>query len=155
MDKFAALKTAVDTAELVDAHAHNIVAVDSNFPFLNCFSEATGEALSYAPHTINFKRSLREIAELYGSDDLSLDAVQEYRSRSGVESVTDKCLKAANISAIFIDDGLELDKKLEIEWHKKFVSFVGRIVRIERVAEKILDEVHLFDILIYPLPVGP
>ncbi|CAA0829710.1 Unknown protein [Striga hermonthica] len=139
MDKFAALKTAVDTAELVDAHAHNIVAADSTFPFLSCFSEAAGEALSYAPHTINFKRSLREIAELYGSD-LSLDAVQEYRSRSGVESVTERCLKAARINAIFIDDGLELDKKLELEWHKKFVPFVGRILRIERVAEKILDE---------------
>ncbi|KAK6126238.1 hypothetical protein DH2020_040010 [Rehmannia glutinosa] len=111
MDNFAALKTAVETAELIDAHAHNIVAVDSTFPFLNCFSEATGEALSYAPHTISFKRSLREIAELYGSD-LSMDAVQEYRSSSGVDSITNKCLKAARISAIFIDDGLELDKSL-------------------------------------------
>ncbi|KAK6152355.1 hypothetical protein DH2020_014990 [Rehmannia glutinosa] len=140
MDNFAALKTAVETAELIDAHAHNIVAVDSSFPFLNCFSEATGEALSYAPHTISLKRSLREIAELYGSD-LSLDAVQEYRSSSGVDSITKKCLKAARISAILIDDGLELDKKYEIEWHKGFVPFVGRILRIERVAEKILDEV--------------
>ncbi|KAL3646816.1 hypothetical protein CASFOL_009360 [Castilleja foliolosa] len=148
MDNFAALKAAVDTAELVDAHAHNIVAVDSNFPFLNCFSEATGEALSYAPHTINFKRSLREIAELYGSD-LSLDAVQEYRSRFGVESVTEKCLKAARIAAIFIDDGLELDKMHAIEWHKKFVPLVGRILRIERVAEKILDEerIHRFSLI--------
>ncbi|KAL6496287.1 hypothetical protein OROGR_029545 [Orobanche gracilis] len=140
MNNFAALKTAVETLELVDAHAHNIVAVDSNFPFLNCFSEATGEASSFAPHTINFKiRSLREVAELYGSD-LTLDAVQEYRSRFGVESVTKKCLKAARIAAIFIDDGLELDKKYEIEWHKKFVPFVARILRIEHVAEKILDE---------------
>ncbi|KAL6503085.1 hypothetical protein OROHE_023714 [Orobanche hederae] len=139
MNNFAALKTAVETLELVDAHAHNIVAVDSNFPFLNCFSEATGEASSFAPHTINFKRSLREVAELYGSD-LTLDAVQEYRSRFGVESVTEKCLKAARIAAIFIDDGLDLDKKYEIEWHKKFVPFVARILRIEHVAEKILDE---------------
>ncbi|KAL6519364.1 hypothetical protein OROGR_018684 [Orobanche gracilis] len=139
MNNFAALKTAVETLELVDAHAHNIVALDSNFPFLNCFSEATGEASSFAPHTINFKRSLREVAELYGSD-LTLDSVQEYRSRFGVESVTEKCLKAARITAIFIDDGLELDKKYEIEWHKKFVPFVARILRIEHVAEKILDE---------------
>ncbi|KAG8374198.1 hypothetical protein BUALT_Bualt11G0106100 [Buddleja alternifolia] len=139
MDRFTELKTAVGTAALVDAHAHNIVAVDSAVPFLNLFSEATGDALSYAPHTINFKRSLKEIAELYGSD-LSFDAVQEYRSSSGVESITGKCLKTAGISAIFIDDGLELDKMHGIEWHKAFVPFVGRILRIERVAEKILDE---------------
>ncbi|KAL7133498.1 hypothetical protein ABFS83_12G144700 [Erythranthe nasuta] len=138
MDRFASLKAAVETAALVDAHAHNIVAVDSTFPFLNCFSEATGDALSDVPHTINFKRSLKEIAKLYGSD-VSLDAVQEYRSISGVESVTAKCLKAAKISAIFIDDGLELDKMHEIEWHKEFVPYVGRILRIEHVAEKILN----------------
>lgn len=139
MDRYAALKTAAETAELVDAHAHNIVALDSTFPFISCFSEATGDALTAVPHTINFKRSLKEIAELYGSNS-SLDAVQEYRSSCGVESVTSKCLRAARISAVLIDDGLELDKMHDIEWHKKFFSFVGRILRIERVAEKILDE---------------
>ncbi|XP_073150907.1 protein fluG [Henckelia pumila] len=139
MDRFAELRAATKTAELVDAHAHNIVALDSAFPFLNCFSEAAGDALSYAPHTINFKRSLKEIAELYGLE-LSLSAVQEYRANSGVESITAKCLKAAGISTILIDDGLELDKKHDIEWHKAFVPYVGRILRIERVAEQILDE---------------
>ncbi|KAL8508734.1 hypothetical protein ACS0TY_016091 [Phlomoides rotata] len=138
MDRFAALKRAVETAELVDAHAHNIVAVDSAFPFLNCFSEASADALSAVPHTIHFKRSLKEIAQLYGSKS-SLEAVQEYRFSSGVEQITAKCLKAARISAVFIDDGLELDKMHDIEWHKTFVHSVGRILRIEREAEKILD----------------
>lgn len=85
---------------------------------------------------------MREISELYGSNS-SFDAVQEYRSRCGVELVTTKCFKAARISVVLIDDGLELDKMYSIEWHKKFVPFVGRIVRIEREAEKILDEVRI------------
>ena len=55
MDQYAALKAAVETAELVDAHAHNIVALDSAFSFISCFSEATADALSAVPHTINFK----------------------------------------------------------------------------------------------------
>ncbi|XP_051152455.1 protein fluG isoform X2 [Andrographis paniculata] len=139
MDRFAALKTAVETAELVDAHAHNIVAADSTFPFLNCFSEASGDALSSAIHTITFKRSIREIAKLYGSDS-SLDAVQEYRSRSGVEEITEKCFKSARISALLIDDGLDLDKKYEIGWHNAFAPFIGRILRIEHVAERILNK---------------
>lgn len=66
MDRFAELKAAIKTAELVDAHAHNIVAVDSAFPFLNCFSEAAGDALSYAPHTINFKVSVESEGQLIG-----------------------------------------------------------------------------------------
>ncbi|XP_041999311.1 protein fluG-like [Salvia splendens] len=139
MDQYAALKAAVETAELVDAHAHNIVALDSTFPFISCFSEATGDALSTVPHTINFKRSLKEISQLYGSNS-SLDVVQEYRTNCGLESVTSKCLAAAGISAVLIDDGLQLDKMHNIEWHKKFFPYVGRILRIEYVAERILDE---------------
>lgn len=56
MEDLAELRKAIERVELVDGHAHNIVALDSTVPFLSCFSEATGEeALSYAPHTINFK----------------------------------------------------------------------------------------------------
>lgn len=49
------LKEAVEEVEVVDAHAHNIVALDSTFPFISCFSEAHGDALSYAPHSLSFK----------------------------------------------------------------------------------------------------
>ncbi|KAF7149318.1 hypothetical protein RHSIM_Rhsim03G0088700 [Rhododendron simsii] len=133
------LREAVEAVELVDAHAHNLVALDSTLPFLNCFSEATGDALSYAPHTLNFKRGLRDIAELYGSD-VSLRGIQEYRKCSGLQSISSLCFKAAKIAAILIDDGIEFDKMHEIEWHTSFAPVVGRILRIERLAEKILDE---------------
>ncbi|XP_059667554.1 protein fluG isoform X2 [Cornus florida] len=139
MEKFAELRDAVDNVELVDGHAHNIAAIDSTVPFLNCFSEATGDALSYAPHTLIFKRGLRDIAELYKCE-LSLHSVQEYRKCSGLQSITSTCFKAAKISAILIDDGIELDKRHDIEWHQTYAPFIGRILRIERLAEKILDE---------------
>ncbi|CAN4109571.1 unnamed protein product [Withania somnifera] len=139
MERFAELKKVVESVEIVDGHAHNIVALDSTFPFLNCFSEATAHALSHVPHTINFKRSLKEIAGIYGSD-LSLHAVQESRQRLGLESSASICFKAAKISVLLIDDGIELDKKLDIRWHRNFVPAVGRIVRVEHVAEKILEK---------------
>ncbi|KAM7468233.1 hypothetical protein LguiB_015795 [Lonicera macranthoides] len=140
MERFAELREAVDSIEIVDAHAHNIAALDSSVPFLSCFSEATtADALSQVPHTLNFKRSLKDIAELYGSK-LSLDSVQEYRRCFGLESISTVCFKAARISTILIDDGIELDKKLDIEWHQKFAPVVGRILRIESLAEKILNE---------------
>lgn len=125
--------------ELIDAHAHNLVAIDSTVPFLSCFSEAAGDALSYALHTLSFKRNLRDIAELYGSE-LSLKGVEDYRIYSGLESLCAKCFKAARISSILIDDGLELEKKLDIEWHRTFVPVVRRILRIERLAEEILTK---------------
>ncbi|KAF3441784.1 hypothetical protein FNV43_RR15699 [Rhamnella rubrinervis] len=136
---FKELRQAVEEVELVDGHAHNIVALDSTCPFISCFSEAQGEALSYAPHSFSFKRSLKEIAELYGSEK-TLHAVEQHRKISGLQSISSACFKAAKFSAILIDDGMELDKSYGIEWLKSFAPVVGRILRIERLAEKILDQ---------------
>ncbi|KAI9153547.1 hypothetical protein LWI28_012944 [Acer negundo] len=137
--EFAELRQVVEKTKLVDAHAHNIVALDSAFAFLNSLSEADGDALTYAPHSLSFKRNLRNIAEIYGCES-SLQAVEEYRKSSGLHSISSICFEAANISAVLIDDGLKLDKKQDIEWHKSFVPFVGRILRIESLAEEILNQ---------------
>lgn len=83
---------------------------------------------------------MNEIAELYGSK-LSVNAVQESRQHLGLESSANTCFKAARISALLIDDGLDLDKKLDIKWHEHFAPKVGRILRIEDVAKKILEKV--------------
>ncbi|KFK34567.1 hypothetical protein AALP_AA5G162400, partial [Arabis alpina] len=140
--EFKELKEAIEKVELVDAHGHNIVALDSTFPFIGAFSEATGEALSFAPHSLSFKRNLREIAQLYGTH-VSLEAIEKHRKTSGLDSFASKCFQEARISALLIDDGLKLDKKHDIEWHRNFVPFVGRVLRIEALAEQILDEESL------------
>ncbi|KAI8014916.1 Protein fluG [Camellia lanceoleosa] len=139
MEKFAELREAVEGVEVVDAHAHNLVALDSTLPFLQCFSEAYGDALLLAPHTLNFKRGIRHIAGLYGTE-LSLDGVQKYRKGNELQSISSICFKAARIAAVLIDDGIEFDKMHDIEWHRNFAPMVGRILRIEHLAEKILDE---------------
>ncbi|XP_016731234.2 uncharacterized protein [Gossypium hirsutum] len=69
--EFAELREAIEQIEVVDSHAHNIVPLDSSFPFINSLSEATGHAVSFALHSLSFKRSLRDIAELYGTECLS------------------------------------------------------------------------------------
>ncbi|BAT95809.1 hypothetical protein VIGAN_08261700 [Vigna angularis var. angularis] len=133
------LRKAVEEVELVDAHAHNIVSLHSNLSFIHAFSEANGQALTFSPNSLSFKRNLRDIAELYRCE-ISLQGVEEYRRVSGLQSISSSCFKAARIAAILIDDGLQLDKKHDVEWHKSFIPFVGRILRIERLAEEILDE---------------
>ncbi|KAL8223982.1 hypothetical protein R6Q57_019457 [Mikania cordata] len=132
------LRRAVETAELIDGHAHNLVALDSSLPFISCFSEASGKALSDVTSTLNFKRSLRDIAELYGCES-SLKGVQEFRSWSEIETISKICFRAAGISTVLIDDGFILDKMLGIDQHRHILPFVGRILRIEHLAEDILD----------------
>lgn len=53
--EFAELRDAIEKIELVDGHAHNIVAIESSFPFINSFSEASGDALPFARHSLSFK----------------------------------------------------------------------------------------------------
>ncbi|XP_047253198.1 protein fluG isoform X2 [Capsicum annuum] len=95
--------------------------------------------MPYLMYPIPSTSSLKEIAGLYGSN-ISLHAIQESRQRFGLESSTALCFKAAKISVLLIDDGIEFDKKLDIKWHRSFVPTVGRILRVERVAEKILEK---------------
>ncbi|KNA07938.1 hypothetical protein SOVF_167260 [Spinacia oleracea] len=139
MEKFAELRETIEKLELIDAHAHNIVGINSSFPFIKCFSEADGDALTFAPHSLSFKRGVREIAELYGCKS-SLDSIEDYRKQSGIDSISSTCFGAARISGLFIDDGIDFDNKYDIEWHKSYVPFVGRILRVEHLAGKILDE---------------
>ncbi|XP_006662411.2 protein fluG [Oryza brachyantha] len=140
--KYAALRRAAEETAAVDAHAHNLVAAAacSAFPFLRCFSEADApDALAFAPHTLSFKRSLRDIAALYNCE-ASLEKVEEFRRAEGLSSISSKCFKAANLSAILIDDGIQFDNMLELEAHKAFVPAVGRILRIEKLAETIIND---------------
>ncbi|VAH15977.1 unnamed protein product [Triticum turgidum subsp. durum] len=137
--RYAELRRAVEDTPAVDAHAHNLVDTASSLPFLRCFSEADGDALAFAPHSLSFKRSLKDIAALYGCE-ASLDKVEEFRKAQGLSSIASKCFQAANISAILVDDGLVFDKMLELEAHKEFVPTVGRVLRIEWLAETIIND---------------
>jgi len=49
------LRKTVEEVELVDAHAHNIVSLHSNFSFIHAFSEANGDALTFSPNSLSFK----------------------------------------------------------------------------------------------------
>jgi hypothetical protein len=88
------------------------------------------------------QRSLKDIAELYNCE-ASLDKVDEFRKAQGLPSISSKCFQAANISAILMDDGIEFDRMLELESHKEFVPTVGRVLRIEWLAETIINDVSI------------
>nr|CAB3452973.1 unnamed protein product [Digitaria exilis] len=137
--RYAALRRAVEATPAVDAHAHSLVAPGSAFPFHRCFSEAEGDVLAHAPHSLSFKRSVRDIAALYNCE-ASLQKVEEFRRAEEFTSISSKCFRAANISAILIDDDMPFDKMLDMESHKAFAPVVGRVLGIECLAETILND---------------
>lgn len=71
-----------------------------------------------------------------------MEGVEEYRRVNGLHSISSTCFKAGRFSAILFDDGIGMDKVQDIEWHKSFIPKVGRILRVEKLAEKILNEVR-------------
>lgn len=68
--------------------------------------------------------------------------MENHRKFAGLHSISSKCFEAANISAVFIDDGIQFDKMHDWQWHKSFAPAVGRILRIEHLAETILNDVN-------------
>lgn len=53
--EFGDLRKAIEEVELIDAHAHNIVDLNSNFSFIHAFSEVNGDAVSFSHHSLSFK----------------------------------------------------------------------------------------------------
>lgn len=92
---FRLLKNAVDGAVVVDAHAHNLVALDSTVPFIDCFSEAHGDASAYVPHSLSFKVFAISPASTFDSSRASVGTrtysiVFLFRSTAGHPLVCDK-----------------------------------------------------------------
>ncbi|KAG0564877.1 hypothetical protein KC19_8G147000 [Ceratodon purpureus] len=128
------------TVPLVDAHAHNVVALDSSLPFLQCLSAERGhEALSGVPLSLAYQRSLQELGDMYGVEpnEASLKA---HREALGLEAISEKCFGGANIECVLLDDGLTMDRMLGMGWHRKYIPGVHRVLRIETVAEAVLNQ---------------
>lgn len=134
---------------LIEQHAHNILKseVAANYPFAAAFTEGYDpEIVNYhAKHTLFYRRSLREIATLLNCEPEET-AILAHRQNLGLENLTRIYFDAANLEAIYLDDGLTPENILPISWHQQFTT-VKRILRLELLAEKLLsqiDEFHAF-----------
>lgn len=83
-----------------------------------------------------------DIAGLYGTAP-TLESIEEYRKAVGLNVVSTKCFDAANICTVLLDDGLSLDKMKDLSWHKKYIYGVHRVLRIETLAEDLLNQVRV------------
>nr|WP_211176228.1 amidohydrolase family protein [Brasilonema sp. UFV-L1] len=148
---------------MIDQHAHNLLRpeVAARDPYSTAFTEGNhSEIINYhARHTFFYRRSLRDIATL-----LNCEAQEEMilarRDSLGLEQLTQLCFSAANLEAIYLDDGLQTDSILPLSWHEKFVC-VKRILRLEELAEQLIPQSDSFETFlekfnseIDPPPVG-
>ncbi|MEH2071460.1 MAG: amidohydrolase family protein [Nostoc sp.] len=132
---------------LIDQHAHNLLRLEvaDRYPYAAAFTEGyDSEIINYhARHTFFYRRSLREIATLLGCEAQEA-AILARRQSLGLENLTQLYFKAANLQAIFLDDGLQPENILPLSWHERFIS-VQRILRLEVLAEQLIPQIEDFE----------
>ncbi|MFH7024998.1 MAG: amidohydrolase family protein [Heteroscytonema crispum UTEX LB 1556] len=131
----------------IDQHAHNLLKpeIAASYPYPAAFTEGYDEQIinHHARHTLFYRRSLREIAALLECEAQEA-AILARRENLGLENLTQLYFKAANLEAIYLDDGLLPDAILPLSWHEKFAQ-VKRVLRLEVLAEQLIPQFHKFE----------
>ena len=135
---------AIHTTPIIDNHAHPLLipSAQAKYPLLSITTEAHGNAMKNTPSTLSHIRAVNQLSEILGCpatwDDV-VKAIEVEKSKPG-DVWSKRCLEG--VETILVDDGL--DAKAEVfdyAWHDRLTrSKCKRIVRIEKVAEDIIDE---------------
>ncbi|AFY31516.1 amidohydrolase family protein [Calothrix sp. PCC 7507] len=132
---------------LIDQHAHNVLKpeVAASYPYAAGFTEGFHPEIinHHARHTLFYRRSLREIAALLACEPQEA-AIVARRESLGIENLTQVYFRAANLEAIYLDDGFAPKDILPISWHEQFIP-VKRILRLEVVAEQLIPQTDDFE----------
>jgi hypothetical protein len=130
----------------IDQHAHNLLTPSAAavYPYPASFTEGDDAEIvnNHARHSLFYRRSLREIAQLLECEPEE-EAILQRRTQLGIEKLTQRCFSASKLEAIFLDDGFLADEILPVEWHQQFVP-VQRILRLEYLAQNLMNEVEDF-----------
>ncbi|MBW4646204.1 MAG: amidohydrolase family protein [Goleter apudmare HA4340-LM2] len=132
---------------LIDQHAHNLLKpeVAARYPYAAGFTEAYHPEIinHHVRHTLFYRRSLREIAALLECEPEEA-AIVAHRESLGIENLTKLYFRAANLAAIYLDDGFAPEDILPISWHEKLIP-VKRILRLELLAEQLIPQAKDFE----------
>src|SRR5207244_2142697 len=106
----------------IDQHAHNVLApTAAGLPFAAAFTEGHDPAcVEQVRQTLCYRRSLRDLGELLDCSP-NEGAVLARREQLGLEALTERCLRAAHLDALLLDDGYLAGQTQPIAWHDRFV----------------------------------
>lgn len=147
LENLAELRALVQSHPIIDNHAHNILSAEhalnySKYPLESITSEAHGEALNQARHTIAHHIAVKQLATLFGCQPSweAIKAARDHWVKNDHEGFVRKCLEGTH--TLLLDD-LLADVDIEkYSWHDRFTtSKTKRIVRIETVAAQILETI--------------
>lgn len=135
----------MDTLEHIpfyDHHAHALYheALWRAAPLEAYFTEAYDPVIQqrFAPDTLFFRRSMRDLGELYGCEP-NAGAISAARAQRDYAELCTDLLERANIQYLLIDDGFWPDRLWSVQQTQARLPLpVRRVVRIENELEKLL-----------------
>ncbi|OKL63189.1 Protein fluG [Talaromyces atroroseus] len=140
------LRSLIQSHPIVDNHAHNLLSADNalnyeKYPLESITSEAKGEALQQAPHTLSHRLAVKQLATLFSCQPTweAIKAARQTWVTADYHGLVQRCLDGTY--SLLLDDLLTDSDIEDYRWHKQFIgaaSGAKRIVRIEAVASKIL-----------------
>ncbi|KAH8690533.1 extracellular developmental signal biosynthesis protein FluG [Talaromyces proteolyticus] len=143
------LRALIQSHPLIDNHAHNILSAQhvlnyKSYPLESVTSEAHGEALRQSQQTLPHHIAVKQLATLFSCEPSweAIKAAREEWVTRDYKGFVKKCLEGTH--ALLLDD-LITDSDIEdYKWHDHFTaSKTKRIVRIETVASKVLDDLSV------------
>ncbi|KAK7440058.1 hypothetical protein VKT23_017308 [Stygiomarasmius scandens] len=146
-DHLESLYKAAFNFPAIDNHAHPLLKGSHRFriPFEGLVSEADGEALTDAVHTLACQHATPQLATVLQLDmnASSWDDVKVARDQIEYNVLCDMFMKPCNIQSILLDDGLGgvAEWAEDLKWHRRFGCDTKRVVRIEAEAESIMKTI--------------
>ncbi|TVY21756.1 Protein fluG [Lachnellula arida] len=133
----------IHTTPIIDNHAHPLLtpSAQPKHDLLAITTEAHGKAMKATPSSLSHIRAVNQLSEILGCEakwDAVIKATEIEKARLG-HAWAKRCLEG--IETILVDDGLDgKDEVFGYQWHDQLTrSKCKRIVRIEKVAEEIID----------------
>ena len=134
---------AIYSTPIIDNHAHPLLisSAQAEHPLLAITTEAGGDAMKATPSTLSHIRAVKQLSSVLGCPPAWDDVVKaiEIEKAKPDDVWAKRCMEG--IETILVDDGLDgKDQVFDYAWHDRLTrSKCKRIVRIEKVAEDIID----------------
>ncbi|KAH6720798.1 glutamine synthetase [Leptodontidium sp. MPI-SDFR-AT-0119] len=135
---------AINTTPIIDNHAHPLLIPSalSKYSLLAITTEAHGDAMRTTTSTLSHIRAVKQLSDVLGCPPTWDDVVKAIEAENAKphHAWQKRCLEG--IETILVDDGLDgKDEVYDYAWHDKLTrSECKKIVRIEKVAEEIINE---------------
>ncbi|KAG1744372.1 amidohydrolase 2 [Suillus lakei] len=133
---------------IIDNHAHPFLKSKHRdaIRYEVLISEAHGDALNDAVHTLPCLRAAAQLSQLFGltGDDATWEGVKKKRLEFDYAELCKLCMEPTGIQAILFDDGLGgiAEMAEDLNWHDQYTGSPSkRIVRLEVEGQNILQDI--------------